>query len=256
MKAQGPAKAPPDFPPPKIIEGRRTAGHVQVPDDDKNDAGPLEMSWRVASAGALTEASPTKLRRTSSIAGNVLVAEVPKEDGVTKKALWLQRKLAEESHTHNYVRIGFPLQPVILDGEECAGSWAVTKAQEGSRYPFEMVAIKVQAHRYVYPDETDEGDLSGSERDGEVRLRKSRNAANEISALQMVQAFDPEGKGNVVGADLVVTDEVSVYICMPFCKEGTMTDYIGANGNNGRLDEPVAKKFFANILNVRAVLST
>lgn len=249
MRAKEPAKAPPDFAPPKVLEGRRTAGHVQVPEEDGNDAaGPLEMSWKVASAGALTEASPTKLRRTSSIAGNVLVAE--NTDG-SKKAMWLQRKLAEESHLHNYVRIGFPLQPFVIEGAgECAGSWQVTRAEEGSMYPFEMVAIKVQASKYVFPDEeVDDGDLSSSEQDGEVRLKRSRNAANEISALQMVREFDPEGKGNVIGADLVVHDEVSVYVCMPYCKEGTMPDYIGANGINGRLEEPVAKKFFASLLN-------
>ena len=224
-----------------------------MPDTEKDDAGPLEMSWKVASAGALEEASPTKLRRTSSIAGNVLVAEVKDGETTTKKAFWLQRKLTEESHTHNYVRIGFPLQPVTVDGEACSGAWAVTKADEGGMYPFEMVAIKVQSHKSVFPDDEDDGENSGSENDSEARMVRSRNAANEISALQMIKAADPEGKGNVLGADFVVNDEVSVYIVMPYCKEGNMTDFIGANGKNGRLEEPVAKKFFKNIVNVRTI---
>lgn len=249
-RAQGPPAASPAFPPPQICDGRRTAGHVQVPDTEKDDAGPLEMSWKVASAGALEEASPTKLRRTSSIAGNVLVTD--QKDGA-RKAFWLQRKVTED-HTRNYVRIGFPLKPVVLEGEECSGAWDVTKAPEGSMYPFEMCAIKVQNHKYVFPEEAaDDGDTSGSEHDGEVRLAKSRNPANEISALQIIKAFDPEGKGNVIGADLVVNDEVSVYIVMPYCKEGNMTDYIGSNGKNGRLEEPMAKKMFGHVLNVRPI---
>jgi len=249
-RAQGPALAPPAFPAPKICDGRRTAGHVQVPDPEKDDAGPLEMSWKVASAGALEEASPTKLRRTSSIAGNVLVADEAEgaEKKPPKKAFWLQRKVTEESHTHNYVRIGFPLQPVLMDGEECSGAWTVSKADEGSMYPFEMVAIKVQSHKNVFPEEDDEQE-AGSEKEGAVKMTKSRNAANEISALQMITEFDPEGKGNVIGAELVVNDEVAIYIVMPYCKEGNMTDYIGANGKNGRLEEAVTKKLFGNILN-------
>lgn len=247
VRAQAPASGPPAFPAPKICDGRRTAGHVQVPDPEKDDAGPLEMSWKVASAGALEEASPTKLRRTSSIAGNVLVSEESADGKTPKKAFWLQRKMTEESHTHNYVRIGFPLQSALLDGEECQGAWTVCKADEGSMYPFEMVAIKVQSHKNVFPEEDDEH--SGSENEGEVKMTKSRNAANEISALQLIQEVDPEGKGNVIGAELVVNDEVAIYIVMPYCKEGNMTDYIGANGKNGRLEEAVAKKLFGNIVN-------
>lgn len=255
VRAQGPAGVTPPFPAPKICDGRRTAGHVQVPDPEKDDAGPLEMSWKVASAGALEEASPTKLRRTSSIAGNVLVADVPEGQGKKKKAYWLQRKVTEESHTHNYVRIGFPLRGIQLDGEECGGAWTVTKADEGSMYPFEMVAIKVQSHRNVFPDEEAEDNADGNASDSEsVKLARSRNAVNEISALQMIKEHDPDGKGNVIGAELVVNDEVAIYIVMPYCKEGNLTDFIGATGKNGRLEEPVAKKLFANILNGLATL--
>jgi serine/threonine protein kinase len=254
VRAQAPAATPPDFPPPTVSNGRRTAGHVQVPDPSTEDAGPLEMSWKIASAGALVEANPTKLRRTSSIAGNILVKSA---DGSSPtKAFWLQRKLTEESHTHNYVRIGFPLQPVVSERGSVNGAWTVTKAEEGCLYPFEMVAMKVQEHRNVFPEE-DNGVENGDEKEshdsneGRIKVGPARNARNEIAALQMIHAIDPAGKGNVVYAECVVSDEVSVYIVMPYCKEGTLMDKVGASRKNGRLEEADARMYFATILNVR-----
>lgn len=254
-RAQSPAMSSPPFDPPKTHDGRRTAGHVQVPDPTSDTAGPLEMSWKVVSAGALVEPSPTKLRRTSSIAGNVLVTETG-EDGA-RRAYWLQRKITEETHSHNFIRIGFPLKPFKVDGEESSTAWTVCKASEGSMYPFEMVAIKVQGHSYVYPEEDDGDDEEdGSDADGHSkadRERMARAAKNEISALQLIQAADPDGKGNVLRAEEVVDDLVSVYIVMPYCKEGTLMDQIGAS-LTGRLEESVARKFFGNILNVSFML--
>ena len=238
-------------------DGRRTAGHVQVPDPTSDTAGPLEMSWKVATAGALVEPAPTKLRRTSSIAGNVLETASVGEDG-ERRAYWLQRKITEETHTHNFVRIGFPLKPFKVDGEEeSSTAWTVCKADEGSMYPFEMVAIKVQGHSYVYPEEEegdggDEDDDDGSDGDGHTkadRERMGKSAKNEISALQLIQAADPNGNGNVLRAEEVVDDLVSVYVIMPYCKEGTLMDQVGASPN-GRLEESTARKFFGNILNV------
>ena len=258
-RAVSPAMAPPPFDPPKTSERRRTAGHLQVPDPTSATAGPLEMSWKVASEGALVEPSPTKLRRTSSIAGNVLVTDEVGEDGKKGKhvAYWLQRKITEETHSHNFVRIGFPLQPFTVDGEELGTAWTVSKADEGSMYPFDMVAIKEQSHSYVYPEEDDEeGEepddegIDGSSNDKASRQRLSKHAKNEISALQLVQAADPNGKGNVLRAEKVVDDQVNVYIIMPYCKEGTLMDQVGASPN-GRLDESLARKYFANVLNVR-----
>ena len=245
--------APPPFDPPKTHDGRRTAGHVQVPDPTSDTAGPLEMSWKVATAGALVEPSPTKLRRTSSIAGNVLVTGTG-EDG-SRRAYWLQRKITEETHTHNFVRIGFPLQPFKMEGgEESNTAWTVCKASEGSMYPFEMVAIKVQGHNYVYPEEADDDDdESGSDGDGHSkadRERMAKSAKNEISALQLIQAADPNGKGNVLRAEEVVDDLVHVYVVMPYCKEGTLMDQVGASPS-GRLEESVARKYFCNLVNVR-----
>lgn len=250
--------ASPPFDPPASRDGRRTAGHVQVPDPTDETAGPLEMSWKVASAGALVEPSPTKLRRTSSIAGNVLVTDMG-EDG-SRGAYWLQRKITEETHSHNFVRIGFPLKPFIVvedgvevpasSGNNVAGAWMVNKAGEGSMYPFDMVAIKVQNHSSVYPED----DVLSEEEDGEdandksARETSSKNAKNEISALQLVHTADPDGKGNVLRAFQVVDDQVSVYIIMPYCKEGTLMDQIGAS-ENGRLGEVLARRYFSNILN-------
>jgi serine/threonine protein kinase len=253
VRAQAPPAPPPDFPTPQVSEGRRTAGHVQVPDPTSENEGPLEMSWKIASAGALMEASPTKLRRTSSIAGNILVKNV--EGSSPQKAFWLQRKLTEESHTHNYVRIGFPLQPVMSEEGSVTGAWTVTKADEGGLYPFEMVAIKVQEYRTVFPEEEDcaENGKEGDDNMGEQsnKVGPTRNARNEIAALQMIKEVDPDGRGNVVGAECVVGDEVSVYIVMPYCKEGTLLDMVGASRKNGRLDEADARMYFASILNVR-----
>jgi len=268
VRAHDPPAPSPPFDPPKLCDGRRTAGHVQVPDPTTEDAGPLEMSWKAVSAGALVEPSPTKLRRTSSIAGNILVA-------AEKKSYWLQRKITEESHSHNYVRIGFPLQNVTMDGEEMSNAWTVCKAEEGSMYPFEMVAIKVQSHRQVFPEDEDDEEEEGEEKEGgankqeggdddndnsnsqlsyisdaSVRMTIARNAKNEISALQLIKAADPDGNGNVLRAELVVQDMVDVYVIMPYCKEGTLMDMLSAD-SNGRLEETEARKYFRHVLNVR-----
>ncbi|CAB9520298.1 activated protein kinase catalytic subunit alpha-1 [Seminavis robusta] len=263
--AQGPPLSPPSFPPPKVLDGQRTAEHVEVPDSTNNSSGPLEMSWRTAaadedmeaswkeaSAGALVENNPSKLRRASSIAGNVLVAET--EEG--KKAFWMQRKLTEETHSRNYVRVGFPLKPALIEDEEMLGAWTV-KRTEGGQYPFEMAAIKVQPHAKVFPDDDDEDEegANGDEKQKEVsKISLMRNPKNEISALQMIKAADPDGTGHVLGAEYVVTDDVMVYIIMPYCKEGSLLDKMGASGRNGRLEEAEACKFFCDIVKGLATL--
>ena len=226
---------------------------MQVPDPSAEAAGPLEMSWKMVSAGALEEPHPpTKLRRTSSVAGNVLVVET--DEG--KKAYWLQRKITEESHTPNYVRIGFPLELIEYKGDTVNSSWKVKKKDEGSMYPFEMVAVKVQNSSNVFPGDGGNGNSRdlldcGSEHSHSSTSTRSRNPKNEISALQMVSSVtDTEGKGNVLGAELVCNDEVQVYIILPLCKEGALLDLIGSKEETKRLEEAEARTYFRHILNV------
>jgi len=252
----------PAFDPPRTIEGRRTAGHVQVPDPTAEDAGPLEMSWKVASEGALEEEpNPTKLRRTASIAGNVLVAKTAQDNNnsssSSRRAYWLQRTITEEAHNQKFVRIGFPLQPFTIEGENNKStSWTVVKTDKGSLYPFHMVAIKVQKRSSVFPDEdgghpgSGEDDKNSRSEDEKATIEQAANHAKaEISALQLLQAADPDGKKNVLRALDVIDDQVNIYIILPYCKEGTLLDRLGETPD-GRLEESVAKKYFSNILNV------
>jgi hypothetical protein len=241
--------APPAFLEPKISPSRRSAGHVQVPDPSTEAVGPLEMSWKLATAGALEEPHPTKLRRTSSIAGNVLVVKTDKGT----KAYWMQRKITEESHTPNYVRIGFPLKPLEYEGAPMNSSWTVIKAEKGSTYPFEMVAIKVQKSSNAFADGSDNGKgdlLDGSEHDSNSKSTRMRNAKNEISALQMISAAMSNSScpGNVLGSELVCKDELQVHIILPYCKEGTLLDLIGAKEETHKLNEADAHKYFSQII--------
>ena len=94
------------------------------------------------------------------------------------------------------------------------------------------------------------GDASTSSIDTQEKLIQSRNALNEIAALQMIRSVDPDGTGNVINAEMVASDDIQVYIVMPLCKEGSLMDLIGSTGNNGRLNEDIARRYFSQILNV------
>ena len=216
------------FDEPTLLDARRVTGLVIVPENDdiEKDANPLDLSWN-ASIGSSIEldvtAGPPSLKRRSSLSGNILLVNHP-DKGDT--AYFLQRKLSKT--THGSVRVGFKVEQKKLV-DDVGIEWDVIKSD--GPYPFEMFAIKLQDKQKIL-----------STKDMVMMDPKV-----ELSALQLIAEKDPNGDGHVISAHYLCTDRNTVFSITPFSGEGSLFEFVV---ECGRLEEPVARYYFQQILKV------
>jgi len=187
----------------------------------EGDGDPLDLGWN-ASCGSIDLEGPPALRRRSSLSGNILL--VNHADG--EDAFFLQRKISKT--TFGSVRVGFRVEQKKLQ-DDVGIEWDVIRSD--GPYPFEMVAIKLQDKQKVTSNEK----VPMSIMDPKV----------ELSALQLISKSDLSEECRVVSAEIICTDRNTVYSIMPFNGDGSLFQYVV---ECGRLDEPVARHFFQQIL--------
>jgi len=158
-------------------------------------------------------APPPSQRTSSTRDGNILVIDHPNGS----KAYLLQRKIG--SSLHGSVRIGFALKYP----KEEEDPWEIAKGDNL------LVTIKVE-------NKSQEDNV--------------QDPMAEISALQLIAAYDPEMKGHVMGTSMVGADYKNIYVVTPFHYEGSLFDYCS---EAGRLCENDARFFFLQILQVSRV---
>jgi hypothetical protein len=171
------------FDPPEILTAKRVTGLVVVPENELSDinANPLDLSWNASAAPEVQTSGPPALRRRNSLSGNILL--VNQADG--QKGYFLQRKMAKT--TFGCVRVGFLCEQRKEEGDT-GMEWDVIKSD--GPYPFEMVAIKMESKEKVLAHEV------GSD---------SKDPTVELSALQMIAAYDPKGDCGVIGTSIIQT---------------------------------------------------
>jgi hypothetical protein len=219
---------PMPFDPPEILTAKRVTGLVVVPENELSDikANPLDLSWNASAAPQVETSGPPALRRRNSLSGNILLVNHP--DG--QKAYFLQRKMAKT--TFGCVRVGFLCEQRMEEGDT-GMEWDVVKSD--GPYPFEMVAVKMESKEKVLGHEV------GSD---------TKDPTVELSALQMIAAYDPKGECGVIGTSVICADHSNVFVIIPFHGEGTLFQHVV---ESGRLSEPVARHFFQQIIKVGAL---
>lgn len=218
------------FDPPQILNAKRVTGLVVVPEYEKSDlkANPLDLSWNAMAPEHLESGSdPPTLKRRSSLAGNILLVEHPEG----QKAFFLQRKMAKTSH--GCLRVGFLCEQKIGGME-----WNVIKS-DGPHPKFEMVTIKIESKDKVLVNDTGKDTFT-------------KDPTVELSALQMIAAYDPRGEGGVIGSSCICADHTHVFSVLPFHGEGTLFQHVV---ESGRLEERMAQHFFQQILKVGVLFS-
>jgi hypothetical protein len=179
----------------------------------------------------LSSTSLSGEEKTLAAHNHILVVE--HEDG-NKKAYLLQRKVGTTAH--GSIRVGYVLKD-SKDTEE--GVWELAEPSlEYSKgdQQHEMVSVIMEEKSKVLPDDI------GSQGNSSI------DPAAEISALQLVAKYDPEGVGHVLGTMDIACDEQYVYAITDYHREGSLFEYCA---EVGRLDEPEARFFFRQILMVR-----
>lgn len=216
------------FDAPELIDAKRVTGLVIVPENqgDEGEADPLDLGWNASCSSIQTQTGPPALQRRSSLSGNILLIHGPEGDS----AIFLQRKISKT--TFGSVRVGFRVEQKALK-DDVGIEWDVIRSD--GPYPFEMVAVKLQDKHKVM-----------TELEGNVIDPKA-----ELSALQVISKCDLNGESRVVRAEYICSDKSTLYSIMPFNGEGSLFQYVV---ECGRLDEPVARHFFQQILQVRATV--
>jgi hypothetical protein len=241
------------FEAPKFSSAKRILGFVDIPENKHAAESALDWGNRSFGPGAgvfalnadvddantnLDDkdeklAGPTHLKRTSTLAGNILVIE---NEGSEAHAFWLQRKVGHTAH--GSIRLGF----VLLSSSTSEGKvWSLAsggdEGDDEAGMNYQMVAIKILNTSVLDSDHTDE----------------LHNPISELSALQMIAdhyektGMQPQG-GHVIATKLVAVSSQNVYAILPYYPDGTLFQYCLAQGS---LKETVARFFFQQILKVR-----
>jgi hypothetical protein len=240
------------FEAPKFSSAKRILGFVDIPENKHVAESALDWGNRSFGPGAGVFApdgdgdtntnqddkdeklaGPTHLRRTSTLAGNILVIE---NEGSEAQAFWLQRKVGQTAN--GSIRLGFVLlSSSTSDGKVWSLASGGDEGEEEAGMNYQMVAIKILDTSVLDSDHTDE----------------LHNPISELSALQMIaDHFEKTGKQpqgeHVIATKLVAVSSQNVYAILPYYPDGTLFQYCLAQGS---LKEPVARFFFQQILKVR-----
>jgi hypothetical protein len=233
------------FETPQLLTARRTPGFVDIPEVEEEPCAPC-ASWdgNASFAGFQTPAvedmpKPTKrasaagpglLRRSKTMDGNILIFE---PEGEPPQAFWMQRKIGN-SASGSIVRLAYKLQPNTDPGFKNSVStiWQIATDEEGV---FSIVAIKIM-HSSVLDQKPDSSAL--------------HNPLDEISALHLIAKQNNSEDAHIVGSDLLACCSQYVYAVVPHHPDGTLLQFCQTAGN---LEEPVARFFFQQILQVRKI---
>ena len=235
---------------PKLLTAKRISGFVDIP-ESKNEESPMgnwgngnvNFTPDEPAAGPKSDeqqermAGPTYLKRTSTMAGNIVVIDV---EGAKSQAFWLQRKVGQTAH--GSIRLGFVLRCNETDDSDGGGAGRVWELAPGpsadgdSGLDYQMVAIKILDTTVLDANHSADSLL--------------HNPVHELSALQMVAShYEKKGKqGHVVSTKLVAVSSQHVYAILPYYPDGTLFQYCLSQES---LKEPVARFFFRQILQVR-----
>jgi serine/threonine protein kinase len=222
------------FSPPHLLTARRTAGFVDVP--ESGNSSPLgwdghalaeDCNWAPQmQQPEKLKAGPTYLKRSQTMAGNIVVFE---DDGKPPQAFWLQRKISKSSS--GVIRLAYKLRPNTKpEFKESTEAWELATEESGHQ---PMVTIHMM-HSSVLDSKSEDKDV--------------HNPLDELSALQMIAKHKDSGDAHVVGTDIVATCSQHVYAVLPYHRDGTLLQYCLAEGS---LNESVARFFFSQILKVR-----
>lgn len=215
------------------MAARRSCGFVDVPETPAIES-PLGLkassTFDMKASSSPTEklAGLTQLKRSSTMQGNILVLE---QDGTLPQAFWLQRKIGKSSR--GVIRLGYKLR---------------TNTQpefKGSNDAWELAISDSGAPTIVTINIMDSGVLDHKSD------RSFHNPLDELSALQMIAKCDKAKNAHVVGTELIATCSHSLYSILPYHPDGTLFQYSQSVGN---LDEPLARFFFRQILEVSKAL--
>lgn len=170
---------------------------------------------------------PTCLKRTPTMAGNIVIIE---DSEKSPHAFWLQRKIGKISN--GVIRLAYKLRPNSKpEFKDSTEAWELAVDESG-----EAPLVKVtMIHSSVLEMKRD---------DNEVDVH---NPLDEMSALQMVAEHCPGDACHVVGTKLVATCSSFVYSILPYHPDGTLLQYCLEQGN---LDEDMARFFFQQIIKV------
>jgi hypothetical protein len=217
-RALPPAQAPPPFDPPVLLTAKRVTGTV-----GNSCIAPPEMESSTSTStfdGEKTLVAPQS---------HILVVE--HEEG--EKAYLLQRKVGTTAH--GSIRVGYLLRDPKAAGE---GVWELAEPSSGHSkgdHQHVMVSVIMEEKSKVL---SDEGGSHGN---------SSIDPAAELSALQLVAKYDPEGVGHVLGTTNIACDQEYVYAVTDYHRDGSLFEYCA---EVGRLGEPEARFFFRQILGV------
>jgi serine/threonine protein kinase len=262
--------------------------HVPGDDDGDDMGGPEGKVDGLPSKMQMPERPPMGLQRAVSMAGNVLVvledqgepAQGEQDDWPddeqdderqgqghwqdpekARRAYWIQRKIGKTAY--GSVRVGYVLRrreegavgkekdDDDLDSDDgTRARWEVTPVEkkEGASddtnngappadAAYEMVVIKTydlgQIIQAASPEPTG-GDASGN------------GPAVEIAVAQLLaQHARTPALHHVLGAVEVLADERTMYMIVPYCHGG---DLLSMVESRGRLEEPVARRIFQQLL--------
>lgn len=252
------------FDPPNLLMARRAPGFVDIPepgDDhppapcaawDDGQSKPSHVGYKKSSADEDDDkkslppmvAGPGVLRRSKTMDGNILIVE---PDGEPPQAFWLQRKIGTHSSSSaassgglSCVRLAYKLQPDKSYANAASTVWQIAQNEDdgigppgrGERLP--IVAIKM---------------MHSSILDTNKNSSEFHNPLDEISALSLVANYNNNSdEAHIIGSDLVASCSQYVYAVVPHHPDGTLLQFCQSAGS---LDEPVARFFFRQILQVR-----
>ena len=234
---------------PKFLTAKRITGFVDIPENKKAETSPMGCFGNGSFTADFTPdqaqkpdaderlAGPTYLRRTSTMAGNIVVVNV---EGEESQAFWLQRKVGQTAH--GSIRLGFVLRSNKTTSETDGAAGKVWELAPGTDSDgevglnYQMVAIKILDTQVLDSSDTPDPLL--------------HNPVNELSALQMIAGhYEKQGEaGHVASTKLVAVSSQHVYAILPYYPDGTLFQYCLSQGS---LKENVARFFFRQILKVR-----
>ena len=221
------------FNPPNLLTARRTMGFVDVPDSAGSSVKEEWNGKKRTSTGQRksdispppTLAGPNFLQRMQTMSGNIVVFE---EDGKTPQAFWLSRKIGKSCN--GIIRLGYRLRPNTKpDFKDSRDAWELDVQESGEGM---LVTVNMM-----------NSSLLGMKSEG----TDNHNPLDEFSALQMIANQNSLEDAHVVGSEIVGTCSSHVYAILPYSPDGTLLQFCLVNG---RLEEPVARFLFGQILRV------
>jgi hypothetical protein len=221
----------------KLLKVRRATGYIAVPDEN----GSMFEEWNGRrsslvqgnmpltkendlSAGQDALVKPPRLLRSQSMTGHIIVFEPDEEPPL---AFWLQRKI-EVKAGGGIIRLGCRLQKKSKPQVEETSSdiWELDVDELGNPFFVKVAMMSTDILR---------GDEPG------------QNAINELIAFQLIAENNNGIDNHVIGTNLLGSCEAHVYAVLPHNADGTLMQYTLSHGT---LEEPVARFFFRQILQV------